>query len=54
LETIALNHRLKIMGYNSAKEFHTKLTETISNKGNKNRFNGNNRLQQKAKNHETY
>lgn len=54
LETIALNHRLKIMGYNSAKEFHTKLTETISNKGNKNRFNGNNRLQHKAKNHENY
>lgn len=53
LETIALNHRLKIMGYNSAKEFHTKLTETISNKGNKNRFNGNNRLQ-KAKNHDDF
>lgn len=29
LETIALNHRLKIMGYNSAKDFHTKLTETM-------------------------
>lgn len=29
LETIALNHRLKKMGYNSAKEFHTKLTATI-------------------------
>lgn len=53
LETIALNHRLKIMGYNSAKEFHTKLTETISNKGNKNRFNSNSRLQ-KAKNHEDF
>jgi len=31
LETIALNHRLKMMGYNSAKEFHIKLTETIGN-----------------------
>lgn len=29
LETIALNHRLKKMGYNSAKEFHNKLTATI-------------------------
>ncbi len=29
LETIALNHRLKKMGYNSAQEFHTKLTATI-------------------------
>lgn len=51
LETIALNHRLKIMGYNSAKEFHTKLTETISSKGNKNRFNSHNKIQQmKSKN----
>lgn len=32
LETIALNHRLKKMGYNSAKEFNTKLLETISRK----------------------
>lgn len=30
LETIALNHRLKAMGYNSAKEFNIKLLETIS------------------------
>lgn len=30
LETIALNHRLKKMGYNSAQEFHLKLTQTIS------------------------
>lgn len=30
LETIALNHRLKEMGYNSAKEFNTKLLEMIS------------------------
>lgn len=32
LETIALNHRLKNMGYNSAKEFNTKLLETIARK----------------------
>jgi HPr kinase/phosphorylase len=32
LETIALNHRLKKMGYNSAKEFNTKLLETITRK----------------------
>jgi HPr kinase/phosphorylase len=32
LETIALNHRLKDMGYNSAKEFNTKLLEAISSK----------------------
>ncbi len=30
LETIVLNHRLKGMGYNSAKEFNIKLLETIS------------------------
>ncbi|MGE5196300.1 MAG: HPr(Ser) kinase/phosphatase [Anaerolineae bacterium] len=30
LETIALNHRLKEMGYHSAKEFNTKLLETIA------------------------
>lgn len=30
LETIALNHRLKKMGYNSAKEFQTKLTESMT------------------------
>jgi len=30
LETIALNHRLKDMGYNSAKEFNTKLLEMIA------------------------
>ncbi|MCB1114251.1 MAG: HPr kinase/phosphorylase [Chlamydiia bacterium] len=29
LETIALNHRLKNMGYHSALEFHNKLTETM-------------------------
>lgn len=33
LETIALNHRLKAMGYNSAKEFNSKLLETITAKG---------------------
>ncbi|MCB1112069.1 MAG: HPr kinase/phosphorylase [Chlamydiales bacterium] len=32
LETIALNHRLKNMGYNSAKEFNMKLLETIAAK----------------------
>lgn len=32
LETIALNHRLKRMGYNSAKEFHVKLLETMASK----------------------
>ncbi|MBM3184054.1 MAG: HPr(Ser) kinase/phosphatase, partial [Chlamydiae bacterium] len=32
LETIALNHRLKGMGYNSAKEFNAKWLEAISRK----------------------
>lgn len=35
LETIALNHRLKDMGYNSAKEFNTKLLEMIAVKQKK-------------------
>lgn len=35
LETIALNHRLKMMGYNSAKEFNSKLLETIAKKQRK-------------------
>lgn len=35
LETIALNHRLKQMGYNSAKEFNLKLLETIASKQKK-------------------
>lgn len=35
LETIALNHRLKRMGYNSAKEFNTKLLEMIAAKQKK-------------------
>lgn len=30
IETIVLNHRLKQMGYNSAKEFNAKLLETLS------------------------
>jgi len=34
LETIALNHRLKGMGYNSAKEFKTKLNHEIASKDN--------------------
>lgn len=35
LETIALNHRLKGMGYNSAKEFKAKLIEMIASKQKK-------------------
>jgi HPr kinase/phosphorylase len=35
IETIVLNHRLKEMGYNSAKEFNAKLLETISEKQEK-------------------
>jgi HPr kinase/phosphorylase len=35
LETIALNHRLKDMGYNSAKEFNAKWLEAISRKEKK-------------------
>jgi len=35
LETIGLNHRLKDMGYNSAKEFNTKLLETIAKRQKK-------------------
>lgn len=35
IETIVLNHRLKQMGYNSAKEFNAKLLETLSLKRNK-------------------
>lgn len=31
LETIALNHRLKLMGYNSAKEFQSKLLDHMTN-----------------------
>lgn len=37
LETIALNHRLKGMGYNSAKEFNSKLLELITTKNGKKR-----------------
>ncbi len=37
IETIVLNHRLKEMGYNSAKEFNVKLLETISRKISSNR-----------------
>lgn len=32
IETIALNHRLKEMGFNSAKDFNVKLLETIASK----------------------
>jgi HPr kinase/phosphorylase len=35
LETISLNHRLKNMGYNSAKEFNAKLLETIARRQKK-------------------
>lgn len=35
LETIALNYRLKDMGYHSAKEFNAKLLDTIANKQRK-------------------
>lgn len=35
LETIALNHRLKRMGFNSAKEFKSKLLDMIASKQNK-------------------
>lgn len=35
LETIALNHRLKVMGYNSAKEFNSKLLKMIAQKSRK-------------------
>lgn len=38
LETIALNHRLKEMGYNSAKEFNSKLLEMIASKQKRKRF----------------
>lgn len=38
LETIALNHRLKGMGYNSAKEFNSKLLDMIASKQNKKRI----------------
>lgn len=37
LETIALNHRLKLMGYNSAKEFQTKLLNTLNEKSQRKR-----------------
>jgi HPr kinase/phosphorylase len=35
IETTALNHRLKMMGYHSAKEFNKKLLETIAKKKSK-------------------
>lgn len=39
LETIALNHRLKRMGYNSAKEFKAKLLDMIASSANHKRVN---------------
>ena len=47
LETIALNHRLKEMGYNSAKEFNAKLLETISKRTHQRKFNSETELQGK-------
>lgn len=38
LETLALNHRLKQMGYHSAKEFQTKLLATLTQKNKKKGF----------------
>lgn len=38
LETIALNHRLKEMGYHSAKEFNQKLLDTITRRQNNRNF----------------
>jgi len=46
LETIALNHRLKEMGYNSAKEFNFKLLDTISRRTQRN-FHSETELQAK-------
>jgi HPr kinase/phosphorylase len=37
IETLALNHRLKAVGYNSAKEFNSKLLETIQRRNSKKR-----------------
>jgi len=38
VETIVLNHRLKEMGYNSAREFNVKLLETIAKKQKERKF----------------
>jgi HPr kinase/phosphorylase len=48
IETIALNHRLKEMGYNSAKEFNTKLLETISRRTHQRKLNSEAQLQNKG------
>lgn len=40
IETIVLNHRLKMMGYHSAREFNVKLLETISRKKDMQREQG--------------
>jgi HPr kinase/phosphorylase len=37
IETIALNHRLKMLGFNSVKEFNVKLLETIQQRNQKKR-----------------
>jgi len=39
IETISLNHRLKVMGYDSAKEFSEKLLDAMNNKSVKNNEN---------------
>ncbi|MCB1083304.1 MAG: HPr kinase/phosphorylase, partial [Simkania sp.] len=39
IETTVLNHRLKEMGYHSAKEFNIKLLETIAKRQRKGRLN---------------
>ncbi len=48
IETIVLNHRLKEMGYNSAKEFNTKLLDTISKKQNAKKLKNENLSQSKS------
>jgi HPr kinase/phosphorylase len=40
IETIVLNHRLKLMGYHSAREFNRKLLETITRKQRERRREG--------------
>ncbi len=40
IETVALNHRLKVLGYHSAKEFNAKLVEAIKNQTTLSKRNG--------------
>ncbi|MCE5317448.1 MAG: HPr(Ser) kinase/phosphatase [Parachlamydia sp.] len=53
LETIALNHRLKRMGYNSAKEFKAKLLDMIASSSNHKRVNRESKRLLKTKEHES-